>query len=67
MKNKKRFIAGATCPQCHYLDSVYLSIENDKEVIKCTECTYYEDQKQEKDDNQASNQPSEKVIGIFKQ
>lgn len=40
MKAKKRFIAGAVCPQCQQQDSLALLIENQAEIVRCVACGY---------------------------
>ena len=42
---KKRFIAGALCPQCHRIDTIALcQAITGKEYIICVRCDYYYDQ-----------------------
>ncbi|XOV80147.1 MAG: YheV family putative zinc ribbon protein [Aestuariibacter sp.] len=61
---KKRFIAGATCPQCRSFDSLYLYFENNVEKLACAQCSY---QKSQVDDTiSKKTRDSENVIGIFK-
>jgi uncharacterized metal-binding protein (TIGR02443 family) len=36
----KRFIAGAQCPQCQTLDSLYLNSEDAVEQLHCSRCDY---------------------------
>ena len=38
---RKRFIAGAKCPQCHAQDTVVL-LMNDLEQIECVACGYHD-------------------------
>ncbi|MCV5837059.1 YheV family putative metal-binding protein, partial [Escherichia coli] len=45
MKAKKRFIAGATCPQCSQQDTLRWWIENNIELVECVECDYTEQRK----------------------
>ncbi|QPG05590.1 YheV family putative metal-binding protein [Salinimonas marina] len=63
-RNRRRFIAGATCPNCKALDTIMLYFENNMEKIKCVECDYQENQTDEK--VQSSTRENEDVIGIFK-
>ena len=63
-KNRKRFIAGATCPLCKSLDSLMLFFENNVEKLACVKCDYKETQT---DKNVTSaTRASESVIGVFK-
>lgn len=63
-KNRKRFIAGATCPSCKKIDSLMLYFENNVEKLACVRCDYKETQT---DPIVASaTRASESVIGIFK-
>ena len=44
--SRKRFIAGAVCPQCHRLDTIALRHNSTgQEYITCVACDYYHDQK----------------------
>ncbi|MCF2949296.1 YheV family putative metal-binding protein [Paraglaciecola aquimarina] len=63
-KTKKRFVAGATCPQCKSLDTIMLFFENNVEKIECVKCDYHESQT----DKQVTKatRSSENVIGVFK-
>jgi uncharacterized metal-binding protein (TIGR02443 family) len=36
----RRFIAGASCPLCKGLDKIYVTLEDDREVARCTACDY---------------------------
>ena len=38
--NKRRFIAGAVCPQCKEMDKIVLYKEEDTEVQECVRCDY---------------------------
>lgn len=60
-RSKKRFIAGATCPQCGAQDSIMLLVENQRETVQCVQCDYKE--RRPEDD---ATRPGEAVIGIFK-
>lgn len=60
---RKRFIAGAKCPQCQAQDSIMLYFEHNVEKIACTQCDYVEaksstDVSQKTTDNE--------LIGLFK-
>ena len=64
MKTKKRFIAGATCPQCEAADTIMLFKENNVEKIECVECGHIMVQP-EQSVNAATRQ-FEQIIGVFK-
>lgn len=64
MKSKKRFIAGAKCPNCSALDSLIIYCENEVEILECVECQYQKNQTETKPLNEEKNQA---IIGIFKQ
>lgn len=36
----KRFIAGANCPKCNYVDSLYFETEEEADRVHCTRCDY---------------------------
>ncbi len=64
MKRKKRFIAGATCPECKAMDTMMLYMEHDVEKVECIECGHT--MSQPKGAVQASTRQFEQVIGVFK-
>ena len=35
MRQKKRFIAGASCPECNAMDTMMLYKEHDVEKVEC--------------------------------
>lgn len=55
-KQRKRFIAGATCPQCRSIDSIMLYFENNVEKLQCVKCDYK--------DVQSSTDVSEQVASL---
>ncbi|USD37925.1 MULTISPECIES: YheV family putative zinc ribbon protein [Ferrimonas] len=59
---KKRFIAGATCPQCHAMDSIMLYLEQNVEVMECVECGHQQRQAEAPAQKQAG---TGQVIGVF--
>lgn len=61
---KRRFVAGAICPQCQELDTISLYFENNVEKLECVSCGYNEAQTDEK--VEAATRENENVIGIFK-
>ncbi len=61
---KKRFIAGAVCPQCKEQDVVQLMVENNVERIHCVACGY--SQTQEPETVKKASREAEQVIGLFK-
>ena len=60
-KIKKRFVAGAKCPQCNALDSMQIYRENEIETVECIECDYQARQ------TEVEVEKNEQLIGIFKQ
>ena len=64
MKQKKRFIAGAVCPECQTMDMMQLYKEHDVEKVECLSCGH----KMTQPDGavQASTRQFEQVIGVFK-
>lgn len=64
MKQKKRFIAGATCPECKKQDTMMLYKEMDVEKVECVECGHT--MTQAEGQVQASTRQFEQVIGVFK-
>ena len=38
VRQKKRFIAGASCPECKAMDTMMLYREHDVEKVECVEC-----------------------------
>jgi len=63
MKQKKRFIAGATCPECNSMDTMMLYKENEVEKVECVQCHHI--MTQPKEAVQASTRQFEQVIGVF--
>ncbi|CAH9065480.1 hypothetical protein PSECIP111951_03371 [Pseudoalteromonas holothuriae] len=64
MRQKKRFIAGASCPKCKELDVMMLFKEHDVEKVECVKCGHVMTQPEEA--VQASTRQFEQVIGVFK-
>ena len=65
-RTKKRFIAGAVCPECKATDSLMVFTENEAEFVTCVECNYT---MSETDKQPAEKEPSvsrDQVIGVFK-
>ncbi|CAI8193331.1 MAG: Uncharacterised protein [Glaciecola sp. HTCC2999] len=63
-KQRKRFIAGATCPQCRSIDSIMLYFENNVEKLQCVKCDYKDVQSSTDVSEQVAS--SADVIGVFK-
>ena len=63
-RKKKRFIAGATCPQCKAIDTLMLFIENNVEKVECVSCGYQMAQPESQVERLARE--NETVIGVFK-
>lgn len=62
-KKKKRFIAGATCPECNEMDTMMLFVENNVEKVECQSCKHQMSQP----DNavQGATRQFEQIIGVF--
>lgn len=50
--NKRRFIAGAICPQCKELDKIVVYKEEGVDVRECVRCDYKETQRFESGPNE---------------
>ncbi|MCK5818829.1 MAG: YheV family putative metal-binding protein [Psychromonas sp.] len=63
LKNKKRFIAGANCPKCNALDTLFLTSQNAVETLTCINCGF----EQTNTPKQAKNttRQFEQIIGVF--
>ncbi len=60
---RKRFIAGAVCPECHSADTLAVWRENNVESVSCVKCGFTQRQT---DQPPADKRPDpEKIIGIF--
>jgi len=64
MKHKKRFIAGASCPECKTMDTMMLYKELNVEKVECIACGHK--MTQPEGAVQASTRQFEQVIGVFK-
>lgn len=42
--NKKRFIAGAICPQCHLIDKIVVYQQAEANFAECVRCGYKQEQ-----------------------
>jgi len=62
-KKKKRFIAGAECPQCNTIDSIALTLENAVETLTCVNCGYT--QTQTPTQAKSATRQFEQIIGVF--
>lgn len=63
-KRKKRFIAGAVCPQCKSMDTLMLFLRDNVEQVECVTCGYHKTRPQDQVEKVA--RPNENVIGVFK-
>lgn len=63
-RKKKRFIAGATCPQCRATDTMSLFIEHNVEKVECVNCGHQMVQPEQQIIK--STREHEQVIGVFK-
>lgn len=64
MRQRKRFIAGASCPDCKAIDTMMLYKENGIEKVECVKCGHKMTQPESA--VQASTRQFEQVIGVFK-
>lgn len=64
MKQKKRFIAGATCPHCQAQDTLRWWTENNIEIVECVECDFLEHRQPKSVEK--TEHAGETLIGIFK-
>lgn len=44
MNIQKRFIAGATCPQCQLIDKIVIYQHNTQEIAECVRCHWQQEQ-----------------------
>ncbi|MDC8829324.1 YheV family putative zinc ribbon protein [Alteromonas gilva] len=63
-RQRKRFIAGATCPKCKAMDTIMLFFENNVEKLACVECDYTDTQPQA--EVKTASRGSDNIIGVFK-
>ncbi|MBT0587873.1 YheV family putative zinc ribbon protein [Alteromonas oceanisediminis] len=63
-RTRKRFIAGAICPECKKLDTLMLYFENNVEQMECAHCGYH--QSQSNQDVKTAAKGAEGIIGVFK-
>ncbi|CAM4150196.1 hypothetical protein VEZ01S_37_01650 [Vibrio ezurae NBRC 102218] len=63
MKTRKRFIAGAECPECHDMDSLRWWEVNNIEWVECVSCDYKQPRLPAEKQQKAKDQD---MIGIFK-
>lgn len=63
-RQKKRFIAGATCPKCEAMDTLMLFVENDIEQVECVACKHRFSEP--KAQGGGSERQFDQVIGVFK-
>jgi uncharacterized metal-binding protein (TIGR02443 family) len=63
-REKKRFIAGATCTECQAQDSLMLFTENGIEHVECVECGFK--MSEPKAQGSGSEREFDGVIGVFK-
>lgn len=60
---RKRFIAGAVCPQCQAQDTLAVGREEGTEVVVCVKCGYQ--QRQSDEPTTAAGRHADNIIGIF--
>ncbi|TNH42838.1 YheV family putative zinc ribbon protein [Photorhabdus luminescens] len=61
--SRKRFIAGAVCPECHSQDTLAMWQEDQVDVVECVHCGRQQRRTDEKVTSHVRKQ--EQVIGIF--
>jgi uncharacterized metal-binding protein (TIGR02443 family) len=44
VRNRKRFISSAVCPQCNQMDSLTLSREEGNDIVECVHCGFRQSQ-----------------------
>lgn len=64
VKNKKRFIAGASCPSCQQQDTLMWWTENNIELVECVECDFKEQRMPKSVEK--NKHADQEMIGIFK-
>lgn len=66
-RTRKRFIAGAICPECKDDDSLMLYEEGGQEHVECVSCHYKMSERDAKADIKTAPTPQqEQLIGYFK-
>lgn len=63
-KKRKRFIAGAVCPECQAMDTLMLFVRDNVEHVECVDCGFSKSQAD--DDVSQATRKDENVIGVFK-
>ncbi len=63
-KKKKRFIAGAVCPECKAMDTLMLFFRDNVEQVECVKCGYHKTRPEAHVEKAARS--NENVIGVFK-
>lgn len=62
-KSKRRFIAGAKCPECGQTDTMVVFIEHNVEKVECVKCKHQ--MVQPEGSVQGATRQFEQVIGVF--
>lgn len=62
-RQRKRFIAGAVCPQCKAMDTLMLFFENNIEQVECVQCKHR--MSEPKAQGSGSTRQFDNVIGVF--
>lgn len=60
---RKRFIAGAVCPECRTQDMLAVGYEDQTEVVVCVKCGYRQTRLGEPE--AAAGRPADEIIAIF--
>jgi uncharacterized protein len=61
-RRKKRFIAGAVCPQCQSMDTMMLYMEHGVEKVECVRCGHHQSQAGKEVEAAGNGE----LIGVFK-
>ncbi|NVK23680.1 MAG: YheV family putative metal-binding protein [Gammaproteobacteria bacterium] len=62
-QSKRRFIAGAKCPECSLTDTMVVFIEHNVEKVECVKCGHQ--MVQPEGSVQGATRQFEQVIGVF--
>lgn len=66
MSVKKRFIAGAVCPECQAEDTLAVYMQDGQEHVVCADCSFEMSERDAKlKEQQNQKHAQEQVIGVF--
>ncbi|RLU03654.1 MAG: YheV family putative metal-binding protein [Ketobacter sp.] len=63
---RKRFIAGAKCPQCEQQDKIFVYKKDGEDVAECNACGYISVRPKEVEPLPESEQPVDGIVKIIK-